>query len=144
MASPTQWRWVWVDSGSWWWTGRPGVLWSMGSRRVKTWLSDWTELHRTVQTKAITFHGKRLPPKSSVWKSGSLWWDKVWGCFGSHPWPEAKSYWVEGELASKAFFWFCFFFWVGGGRWAALCSMWDLSSLTRDWTRASCIGKAES
>ena len=25
-ASPTQWTWVWVDSGSWWWTGRPGVL----------------------------------------------------------------------------------------------------------------------
>ena len=33
MASPTQWRWVW-GSGSWWWTGRPGVLWSMGSWRV--------------------------------------------------------------------------------------------------------------
>ena len=26
MASPTQWTWVWVDSGSWWWTRRPGVL----------------------------------------------------------------------------------------------------------------------
>ena len=25
-ASPTQWTWVWVNSGSWWWTGRPGVL----------------------------------------------------------------------------------------------------------------------
>ena len=34
MASPTQWTWVWVDSGSWWWTGRPGVLWFMGSQRV--------------------------------------------------------------------------------------------------------------
>ena len=31
MASPTQWTWAWVDSGSWWWTGRPGVLQSMGS-----------------------------------------------------------------------------------------------------------------
>ena len=31
MASPTQWTWVWVDCGSWWWTGRPGVLWFMGS-----------------------------------------------------------------------------------------------------------------
>ena len=31
MASLTQWTWVWVDSGSWWWTGRPGVLWFMGS-----------------------------------------------------------------------------------------------------------------
>ena len=34
MASPTQWAWVWVDSGSWWWTGRPGMLRFMGSQRV--------------------------------------------------------------------------------------------------------------
>ena len=38
MASPTQWTWVWVNSGSWWWTGRPGVLQSMGSQRVG---HDW-------------------------------------------------------------------------------------------------------
>ena len=31
-------KWVWVDSGSWWWTGRPGVLQSMGSQRVG---HDW-------------------------------------------------------------------------------------------------------
>ena len=35
MASPTQWTWVWVNFRSWWWTGRPGVLWFMGSQRVK-------------------------------------------------------------------------------------------------------------
>ena len=34
MASPTQWTWVWKSSGSWWWTGKPGVLQSMGSQRV--------------------------------------------------------------------------------------------------------------
>ena len=34
MASLTQWTWVWVDSGSWWWTGRPGMLQFMGSQRV--------------------------------------------------------------------------------------------------------------
>ena len=34
MASPTQWTSVWVNSGSWWWTGRPGLLQSMGSQRV--------------------------------------------------------------------------------------------------------------
>ena len=38
MASPTQWTWVWVNSRSWWWTGRPGVLKSMGSQRVG---HDW-------------------------------------------------------------------------------------------------------
>ena len=43
MASPTQWTWVWVNSGSWWWTRRPGVLQSMGSQRVS---HDWgTELN---------------------------------------------------------------------------------------------------
>ena len=34
MASPTQWIWVWVNSGSWWWTGRPGVLQSKGLQRA--------------------------------------------------------------------------------------------------------------
>ena len=34
MASQTQWTWVWVNSRSWWWTGRPGVLQSLGSQRV--------------------------------------------------------------------------------------------------------------
>ena len=34
MASPTRWTWVWVNSGIWWWTGRPGVLRFMGSQRV--------------------------------------------------------------------------------------------------------------
>ena len=43
MTSPSQWTWVWVSSRSWWWTGRPGVLQSMGSQS-RTWLSDWTEL----------------------------------------------------------------------------------------------------
>ena len=47
MASLTQWTWVWVNSGSWWWTGRPGVLQSMGSQS-RTRLSDWTELNSTV------------------------------------------------------------------------------------------------
>ena len=34
MASPTQWTWVWVNSVSWWWTGRPVMLQSMGSQRI--------------------------------------------------------------------------------------------------------------
>ena len=44
MASPNWWTWVWVSSGSWWWTGRPGVLQSMGSPS-QTRLSNWTELN---------------------------------------------------------------------------------------------------
>ena len=45
MASPTQCTWVWVNSGSWWWTGRPGVLQSMGSQRIgHNWATElnWT------------------------------------------------------------------------------------------------------
>ena len=43
MVSPTCWTWVWACSGSWWWTGKPGVLQSMGLQRVG---HDWvTELN---------------------------------------------------------------------------------------------------
>ena len=47
MASPTWWTWVWANSGSWWWTGKPGVLHSMGSQRVgQDWATElnWTEV----------------------------------------------------------------------------------------------------
>ena len=47
MASPTWWTWVWVSSGSWWWTGKPRVLQSMGSQRSQIWLRDWSELNWT-------------------------------------------------------------------------------------------------
>jgi len=49
MASPTWWTWVSVNSGSWWWTGRPGVLQFMGSQRVRhDWATDliWSDLKR--------------------------------------------------------------------------------------------------
>ena len=43
IASPTQWTLVWINSGSWWWTGRPGVLQSMGVAEsdMTEWL-NWT------------------------------------------------------------------------------------------------------
>ena len=44
MASLTQWIWVWMNSRSWWWTEKPGVLWFMGSQSC-TRLSNWTELN---------------------------------------------------------------------------------------------------
>ena len=47
MASPTQWTWVWVNSRSWWWTARPGVLQFMGLQWVQhDWETElnWTEL----------------------------------------------------------------------------------------------------
>ena len=41
----TRWIWVWINSGSWWWTGRPGVLWFIGLQRVgHSWVTELTEL----------------------------------------------------------------------------------------------------
>ena len=52
MASLTQWTWVWESSGSWWWTGRSGLLQSMGSQRVR---HNWaTELNSTMNQLNIT------------------------------------------------------------------------------------------
>ena len=47
MTSPTRWTWVWANSRSWWWTGKPGVLQSMGSQTVRhDWVSElnWIKL----------------------------------------------------------------------------------------------------
>ena len=54
MASPARWTWVWVDSGSWWWTGRPGMLRFMGSQRVG---HDWGTKHSTQQPPVWDFPG---------------------------------------------------------------------------------------
>ena len=51
MASLTRWTWVWVNSGRWWWTGRPGVLWFM-RLQSRTRLSDWTEWGSITMNKA--------------------------------------------------------------------------------------------
>ena len=49
MASLTGWTWIWASSGSWWWTGRPGVLQSMGSQTAghSSVRLNWTELNCT-------------------------------------------------------------------------------------------------
>ena len=70
MASLTRWTWVWVNSGSWWWTGRPGVLRFMGLQRVgHDWATDliWSDLIHT----SVTF--TQLSP--TLWPQGlhSLW-----------------------------------------------------------------------
>ena len=51
MASPTQWTWVWVNSRSWWWTGRPDVLQSVGVTKSWTQLrywTNWTEINENI------------------------------------------------------------------------------------------------
>ena len=64
MTSPTQWTWVWVNSGSCWWTGRPGVLRFMGSQRGgHDWATElnwteWTFPRRNILIEII--HGRHL------------------------------------------------------------------------------------
>ena len=61
MSSPTQWTWVWVNSESWWWTGRPGVLWFMGSQRVgHDWVTElnWHESTIRAQRKELILRWK--------------------------------------------------------------------------------------
>ena len=56
MASLTRWTWIWVNSGSWWWTGRPGVLQFMGSQRVRHDLVtelNWTEMGKEFEKEKI-------------------------------------------------------------------------------------------
>ena len=61
MASPTWWTWVWVNSGSWWWTGRPGMLRFMGSQRVgHDWATEPTDWLK------VAFHLSISAPVSSL------------------------------------------------------------------------------
>ena len=53
MASLTWWTWVWVSSGSWWWTGKPGVLQSMGSQRVRQQQQHMVVCRRVVITQQV-------------------------------------------------------------------------------------------
>ena len=77
MASPTRWAWVWVASGSWWWTGRAGVLRFMGSQRVR---HDWaTELNLRILKKAFLNQNEFLNHFPGLFSSaydsaGGGWW----------------------------------------------------------------------
>ena len=62
MASLTRWTWIWVNFGSWWWTGRPGVLRFMGSQRVgHDWATElnWTYLEAKVWQKCRKTGGRK-------------------------------------------------------------------------------------
>ena len=79
MAWPTQWTWVWVDSRSWWWTGRPGVLQFMGSQKVGhaeqlNCLTDrqfnWFPTHTSTFLKSSYIIGWLFD--TAVWYTGKL------------------------------------------------------------------------
>ena len=64
MASPTRWTWVWVNSGTWWWTGRPGVLHFMGSQRVG---HNWATELNWIQTVYTHVFWTRRRGKDKGW-----------------------------------------------------------------------------
>ena len=63
MASATPWTWVWVNSESWWWTGRHGVLQSMGSQRVRHY---WATEQQQWKAKLIFIRGCASPRFNGV------------------------------------------------------------------------------
>ena len=64
MSSPTQWTWVWVNSRSWWWTGRPSMVQFMGLQRVG---HDWaTELNWTESRGIINYFLIKLWYKGKI------------------------------------------------------------------------------
>ena len=125
MASPTQWTWVWISFQSWWWTGKPGVLKSMGCQRVG---HDWaTEL------KWYMFHwrGERLPTPV-FWRGEFHGLYSPWGCKESYMTEWLSLHFIHvSYVLPKTPEWLFFFLTV-------LCSedIGDLSSSTRNWTCA--------
>ena len=88
MASPTQWTWVWVDSGSWWWTGEPGMLQSMGSQTVgHDWATElnWTKERQFIQNRIYMVNQITITPNvsfqvSKLIQQRSSGWGMGWNC----------------------------------------------------------------
>ena len=88
MASRTRWTWVWVNSGRWWWIGRPGVLWFMGLQRVgHDWAAElnypltWREgYHTALQSIIFTLSlcHQEVHHVQKCNKSLFDWWDGLW------------------------------------------------------------------
>ena len=79
MASPTQWTWVWVSSGNWWWTGRPGVLQSIGLQRVEhNWVTELNWMLKNARIKcSLHFAMWMLQMRLVVFKNLCVYWEDV-------------------------------------------------------------------
>ena len=81
MASPNQWAWVWVNSGSWWWTRRPGVLQSMGLQRVRPyWMTElnWRNKGLPVGSDRIHQQCRRFKRCKLDFWCGKIPWCREW------------------------------------------------------------------
>ena len=75
MASLTQWTWVWASSGIWWWTGKPGVLQSMGLQRTRhNWATklNWWSIHVQDWYKSKTYTSAACIMIRSIYSSGQV------------------------------------------------------------------------
>ena len=114
MASPTQLTWIWVNFGSWWWTGRPGVLRFMGSQRVG---QDWaTELYWVYICHCYCLNSSHplLPPVYP--QVHSL-------CLHLHPFPVNR---LISTIFLDSIYMHCCCFWVTQS-YPALCNPMDWS-----------------
>ena len=81
MASLTQLTWVWVNSGNWWWTGRPNVLWFMGLQKVgHNWATDlnWKPKHHSAGDAVSTHWLVRFPGLGNATHSSNPVWRIPW------------------------------------------------------------------
>ena len=100
MASPTRWTWVWASSGNCWWTGRPGVLQSMGLQRVRhDWATElnWTKLNWWLKVLAVWGAGggpsliDRCQRRGSDTRDTGRPWAQL-NPYLSSPCPDSESY----------------------------------------------------
>ena len=106
MASLTRWTWVWVNSGSWWWTGRPGVLRFMGSQRVgheRATELNWTRLH--LRMEGIGNFSLVVTVRTPVWSSWRQNQESLGVLISLGP-PEVFNsqnclYWASSNLSKK-------------------------------------------
>ena len=101
MASATWWTWVWVSSGNWWWTGKPGVLQSMRSRRAgHDWATELngTELNTQPLTKCSTQNISPSKKEVNIWYS-SAFCDTTNPCFIlPHTWGTCLPHWLQAMM----------------------------------------------
>ena len=69
ITSLTQWSWVWASSGNWWWTGKPGMLWSMGSRVWHDWAPELNLTESSIKIAHIPLRARQ----NSYNLAGKFW-----------------------------------------------------------------------
>ena len=100
MASLTWWTWVWVSSGSWWWTGKSGVLQSMRSQRVgHNWATGLNPLEEHSSSPQLTSASSSC--WLCIWKFWGPSWKNYYSFLQSHPclsWLGYNSLWSQPQF----------------------------------------------